>query len=326
MRLQHIHLPHRAPSLYPPYTLASRVQEHLRRRHLDFKDDAVQRQQRPPLGVITPNTSPPAPILLSFTPLPTYTLGRRQTSPLADAESTRLQAPLRITHQGQGQMPAGTTTSTLPVTILHAPRGGLVTYHGPGQIVLWPVMDLKSPLHKQFTVRCYSRLLEDTTIAVLAKTFGIEAFTTEDPGVWTRGGKIAALGVHLRRHVSALGTAINIEMPGDEVVSEEMNPWRRIVACGLEGKTVTSATGEVDGGLEDIDRRLSVGGHVAREEAVAQRWAEELAGRISAEGVDAVGVEDVVAFVEDIVFRAGSGEEDVREEEREYVRGLQRLL
>jgi len=356
MRLQHLHLPHCAPSLYPPYSLASRVQEHLRRRQLDFKDasssssdspsssttttsrPAASPPTQPPPGVTAtqrlPLRQPPPPTLLSFTPMPTYTLGRRQAAPLTEHEAARLKAPLRIILPGQDDQPSSTPplshAAPLPVAVVHSPRGGQTTYHGPGQAVLWPVLDLKSPHHKQFTVRCYSRLLEDTTISVLRSLFGLAAFITEDPGVWvspTSPGllalndpaKIAALGVHLRRHVTALGTAINIAMPSADVLSEEINPWARIVACGLEGKTVTSVAAEVDGGLQSLDSRL---GNRIREEAVATFWGGELARRIGVEGVDAAAHDDVVALVTDILSRS----DDATAEEVEYVKRMQRLF
>jgi len=328
MRLRHLQLPHSWPALYPPYSLASRVQEHLRRCQLDFKDAATPPQ--PPLGVTAEARLPqqqqaPPPTLLSFTPLPTYTLGRRQTAPLTDLEASRLRAPLHMPDRGG---------ATLPVRVVHSPRGGLVTYHGPGQTVLWPVLDLKSSHHNQFTVRCYSRLLEDTTIATLRSLFDLTAFTTDDPGVWVHPrtssssspsqaakdvAKIAALGVHLRRHVSALGTAINVAMPGSDV-SEEMNPWARIVACGLEGKTVTSAATELEGGISSLHRRLGDSQH--EEYAVAAAWAKELARRIGVDGVDTAGQHDVVALVKDVLSKSP----DATIEETEYVKSLERLL
>ncbi|KAK3330650.1 hypothetical protein B0H66DRAFT_490297 [Apodospora peruviana] len=340
MRLLHIHLPSRAPALYPPYGLASRLQEQLRRRQLDFKDAA----RPPPPGVTAP---PPPPTLLSFTPLPVYTLGRRQTAPLTDAEVARLQAPLhnhmRSNHpsasprstssSGGGGGGGGGDSASLPVAIVNSPRGGLTTYHGPGQVVLWPVLDLRSRYHRQFTVRCYSRLLEDTTIATLKSRFGLQAFTTDDPGVWVQqslaasGGqpaKIAALGVHLRRHVSALGTAINVDMPGDKVRDEQLNPWARIVACGLEGKTVASVAGESSATV--------TGGFVAREgeeeQGVAAAWAEELASRISVEGVETMAHDDVVGLLDALVQEGGAGDERTAEtaaQELAYVEVIRRF-
>ena len=319
LRLRHLHLPHRAPALYPPYSLASRVQEDLRRRQLDSKDAAA-----------SPNAdASPPPTLLSFSPLPPFTLGRRQTAPLTDDEAARLRAPLRVA-------PA----TTLQAAIVSSPRGGLTTYHGPGQVVLWPVLDLRSPRHRQFTVRCYSRLLEDTTIATLRALFGLAAFTTEDPGVWVqpRGSsssssssrsrssssrsspaKIAALGVHLRRHVSALGTAVNIATPASGDTDEATSPWARFVPCGLEGKMVTSAAAEVVGGLPAVDRML---GGRCREEAVATTWAEELARRIGVGAVETVSPGNVATLVAEVISQSG----DVTPGEEEYLAWLQEVV
>ncbi|KAK0730074.1 hypothetical protein B0H67DRAFT_477352 [Lasiosphaeris hirsuta] len=341
MRLRHLRLPHRAPLLHPPYSLASRIQEHLRRRQLDFKDAASANAANTnintsPSAPLKPPL-PPAPTLLSFSPLPTYTLGRRQTAPITVPEAARLQAPLRVTSS-----PGPGLDVLLPVALVHSPRGGLTTYHGPGQAVLWPVLDLRSPHHRQFTVRCYSRLLEDTTIETLWRLFGLKAFTTDDPGVWVRsrhatstamgGGdgdgtpqtaaaaaaKIAALGVHLRRHVSALGTALNVAMPGADVTDEVANPWARITACGLEGKTVTSVAGEL---LPSFRASLPGGGRgLLQEEVIAAAWAEELARRMGVEGVETVSAGEVVALVTEVMARA----EDVTSEERAYVEKIQR--
>ncbi|KAK4199800.1 putative lipoate-protein ligase [Triangularia verruculosa] len=288
LRLQHLHFPSHNPSHFPPYSLASKLQSLLRRQHLDHKD--------------SPSGPPPPPALISFTPLPIYTLGRRQSSPLSQSEIARLSQPLSL---------AGGTT-TLPVTTSHSPRGGLTTYHGPGQIVLWPVLDIHSRSHKQFTVRCYSRLLENTTISTLRSLFRIEAFTTEDPGVWTavegkEERKIAALGVHLRRHISGLGTAINVDMPSTaDVTDEKANPWKRIVACGIEGKTVTC-----------VRERLPADQVLRGTEEVADGWAGELARRIEVDGgVEKMGVERVLRLLEEAIDKSEEGEE---QGEREYI-------
>ncbi|KAK4033505.1 putative octanoyltransferase [Parachaetomium inaequale] len=341
LRLRHLHLPSIHPH-YIPYRLASRVQEHLRRQHLDFKDGSAPDQ-------------PPPPTLLSFTPSPIYTLGRRQTAPLTQAEAVRLTAPLQIPGHGTADSQNGSSTGgvLIPPELIHSPRGGLTTYHGPGQVVLWPVLDLKSPSHKSFSVKCYARLLEETTIATLRSLFGIDAFTTDDPGVWVRvrrpipsftspaqgrkpgepgeegeaggdrdGGeraKIAALGVHLRRHVTALGTAINVAMPGPEVTDERVNPWARIVACGLAGRGVTSVAGETSVKGEVASASAASGG-AGRERLVAGAWAGELARRIGlgAGGVEVVETGEVVRLMEALLLAAGGGGDETREE-RGYV-------
>lgn len=287
--LRHLHLrppAHRAGA-FPTYDAAVRAQTALQQRLLAWK--AAPRR----VGV-EPPPPPPPPTLLSFTPAPTYTLGRRQTAPLGPAETARLTRPLEVAVPG----PAGRRLAFRPSVRL-APRGGLATYHGPGQLVLWPVVDLRSPAHRHFTVHAYACLLEKTTMAALRLTTGaaacrpsdpprpeslaapgparaaIAGFTDpENPGVWVdhrtltpeatstgEARKIAALGVHLRRHVTGLGVAINCGVAVDG--PEPENPWARIVPCGLEGKGVTSVRNEMmgagrpDDDGEDYMRRLA---------------------------------------------------------------------
>ncbi|KAK3900890.1 hypothetical protein C8A05DRAFT_16861 [Staphylotrichum tortipilum] len=333
--LRHLHLPSAHPH-YIPYALANRVQEHLRRGHLDFKDAVSS------TSPIRQAREPPPPTLVTFTPSPIYTLGRRQTGPLPAATIARLTAPLRIPSPSQTGRNDHETAATLTPQVLPSPRGGLTTYHGPGQVVLWPVLDLKSPLHKNFTVKCYARLLENTTIAVLASVFGIRAGTTEDPGVWAAASsgreedarKIAALGVHLRRHVAALGTALNLAMPGPEVTDEGLNPWARIVACGLEGKGVTSVAGEVGGGgargrvMQMLEAKMVSGKDgpvLGMEEATARLWAGEFSQRIGlGEGVEVVERGEAVRLMERLVREGDEegGEAAPEQEEREYLARL----
>ncbi|KAK2075338.1 hypothetical protein P8C59_009471 [Phyllachora maydis] len=308
LRLHHIHLPALAPSYYPPYTLAERVQDALRRQLLAHKDLL----RRPP-------SAPPPPTLLSFTPLPTYTLGRRQTTPLPARELARLRAPLLPHHH----RPA----------VLRSPRGGLVTYHGPGQAVLWPVLDLRGAATRPLTVRCYAALLEATTAAVLGARCGVRGAHAAEgaPGVWVpppsggagRARKIAALGVHLRRHVTGLGTAVNVDFGGPA----GGDPWKRIVACGLEGREVTSVRAVVGEGpwREWVGGLPSAGGGgeaVADgvERAVAAWWAEELARRIGLEGVaeQALSRAEVVRMLETDEDGVAGGR-TATAEEMEYV-------
>ncbi|KAL2150218.1 hypothetical protein VTH82DRAFT_7894 [Thermothelomyces myriococcoides] len=376
LRLRHLHLPSIHPD-YIPYSLASRVQEFLRRQHLDFKDGSSTRE--------------PPPTLISFTPSPIYTLGRRQTTPLAPSEAARLTAPLHIPSPfssssdagGGGGGDSGGGSVSIRPRLVHSLRGGLTTYHGPGQIVLWPVLDLRSPHHRNYTVKCYARLLETTTIATLHALFGIRAFTTDDPGVWvtrspsspgeddqdhpasaatTTGAstlaKIAALGVHLRRHVTALGTAINVAMPElhpemtttKEVGSagESTNPWARFVPCGLEGHGVTCISGQIQQQQQQQSPAPTAssssgggGGGGGVERKVADAWAEELAERLglgldesgSADGgssrVEVVGEEEALRLMEELVSSgrsAGMEDGEELEVEREYVLRMRRAL
>ena len=110
----------------------------------------------------------------------------------------------------------------------HTDRGGDVTYHGPGQIVGYPIIDLRE---WKRDVVAYVRSVEQTIIDALA-TFGIAA--GREPGmtgVWVDGAKIAAIGVHISRWVTSHGFALNL--------STDLSYFKYIVPCGLS-KPVTS--------------------------------------------------------------------------------------
>src|SRR3954464_5968779 len=94
------------------------------------------------------------------------------------------------------------------IELFESDRGGDVTYHGPGQIVAYPVMDLKA---WKRDVGAFVRAVEQTLIDTLDE-FGIQSFRVPGmAGVWTGGGsKIAAIGVHLSRWVSTHGWALNV--------------------------------------------------------------------------------------------------------------------
>jgi lipoyl(octanoyl) transferase len=107
-------------------------------------------------------------------------------------------------------------------------RGGDVTYHGPGQIVGYPIFDLRE---WKRDVVAYVRALEQVLIDALAE-FGIPAGREAGAtGVWTEQGKIAAIGVHISRWVTSHGFALNVET--------DLSYFRYIVPCGLR-KPVTS--------------------------------------------------------------------------------------
>jgi lipoate-protein ligase B len=114
-------------------------------------------------------------------------------------------------------------------------RGGDITYHGPGQIVVYPLIDLRSRLRRD--VHVYLRRLEQTAITAL-KTFGIYA-TTNPPwtGVWIGHKKIASIGVAVRRGITYHGLALN--------VSTDLAYFDRIIPCGLPWAEVTSMEREL---------------------------------------------------------------------------------
>ena len=110
----------------------------------------------------------------------------------------------------------------------HTNRGGDVTYHGPGQIVGYPIMDLRE--WKRDVVE-YVRRLEDVIIGTLAE-FGIVGGRVEGcTGVWVENRKIAAIGVHISRWVTSHGFALNLDT--------DLSYFQYIVPCGL-AKPVTS--------------------------------------------------------------------------------------
>jgi lipoyl(octanoyl) transferase len=119
------------------------------------------------------------------------------------------------------------------VELAETDRGGDVTYHGPGQLVVYPILDLNA-LHLR--LHDYMRLLEQSVIDTCA-AFGVAS--ERDPsatGVWVRSGdrtaKVAAMGVRVRRWVSMHGLALN--------VTTNLDHFNLIVPCGLIGRPVTS--------------------------------------------------------------------------------------
>ena len=115
------------------------------------------------------------------------------------------------------------------IPVLHVDRGGQVTYHGPGQLVVYPLLDLK---RLKIGVRDYVCRIEQALIDTLAG-WGIAARRREGaPGVYVGDAKIAALGIRVRRGCTFHGLAFNIAM--------DLEPFRRINPCGYAGLEVTS--------------------------------------------------------------------------------------
>ena len=125
--------------------------------------------------------------------------------------------------------------SHLPHPVVQINRGGQATYHGPGQLVGYPVLDLDlfgRDLHE------YLRFLEEVLITLMAR-HGVEGTRVEGKtGVWVADRKIASLGVGVRKWISMHGFAINI--------CGDLTPFNHITPCGLPGVTMTSL--EAEGG------------------------------------------------------------------------------
>ncbi|MCH7895012.1 MAG: lipoyl(octanoyl) transferase LipB [Proteobacteria bacterium] len=114
------------------------------------------------------------------------------------------------------------------IPVIDIDRGGQVTYHGPGQLVVYPMIDLR---RQSLGVRELVSALEQSVID-LAADYGIEAQSRADaPGVYVDGRKLASLGLRIRRGCSYHGLAFNIDM--------DLEPFSRINPCGFEDLEVT---------------------------------------------------------------------------------------
>ncbi len=131
------------------------------------------------------------------------------------------------------------------VAVAPTDRGGDITYHGPGQLVVYPILDLNV---LNLGLHDYMRLLESAAIEVCAE-FGLRG--RRDPGatgVWIGqpGAKICAMGVRVRRWVSMHGFAFNVD--------PNMDHFGLIVPCGLAGRSVTSLRRELGAGCPTFDQ------------------------------------------------------------------------
>jgi len=117
------------------------------------------------------------------------------------------------------------------IPVVKIDRGGQVTYHGPGQLVVYPLLDLR---RLQLGVRELVVALENAVIATVAH-WGIAAIGKRDaPGVYVDGRKLASIGLRIRRGCSYHGLAMNIAM--------DLQPFKRINPCGFAGLQVTQVS------------------------------------------------------------------------------------
>ena len=123
--------------------------------------------------------------------------------------------------------------NALPHPVFETNRGGQATYHGPGQLVGYPILDLKSYGKDLHT---YLRAIEDALVAACAE-IGVEAATREGlTGVWCEDRKVASIGVGVRHWVSMHGFAIN--------VGADLSGFDSIVPCGIGGVQMSSVSRE----------------------------------------------------------------------------------
>ena len=151
---------------------------------------------------------------------------------------------LLVEHEPVITLGRGTRAASLPipsaelerrgVEVAEVERGGDVTYHGPGQLVGYPILDLAG--HRK-DLHWYLRSLEDALVLGLGRQ-GIEAERRPGlTGVWTAGRKIASIGIHVKQWVTFHGFALN--------VSTDLSAFDLIVPCGLEGVVMTSVAEEL---------------------------------------------------------------------------------
>lgn len=131
------------------------------------------------------------------------------------------------------------------IPVVQVDRGGQVTYHGPGQIVAYPLLDLR---RMGLGVRELVNLIEESIIQVLG-SYRVKAERTPGaPGVYINGVKIAALGLRVRNARSFHGLAFNIDM--------NLEPYQRINPCGYQGLEVTQLTDHADVRIDEVEERL----------------------------------------------------------------------
>lgn len=133
------------------------------------------------------------------------------------------------------------------IPVIQVDRGGQVTYHGPGQLVAYVLIDVR---RARLGVRELVTKLENAIIKLLA-AYDIEAYAKADaPGVYVAEAKIAALGLRIRRGCSFHGLALNVDM--------DLEPYQRINPCGYQGMAVTQMADQVATpiNLIELEQRL----------------------------------------------------------------------
>lgn len=117
-----------------------------------------------------------------------------------------------------------------PIPVVDVERGGKLTYHGPGQIVGYPILNL---MKRKLSIPQYLRRLEGALITALQEA-GVEAKYREEykAGLWVGDKKLVSIGIAVRRWVSFHGFALNVDL--------DLEPFRIVSPCGLSGEKVTS--------------------------------------------------------------------------------------
>ncbi|KAK6383121.1 hypothetical protein LTS17_003791 [Exophiala oligosperma] len=266
MRLAHLHIPRLIS-----YGHSLALQNALLQRQFNYKD-TIRAHNPVNSSSSSSSSSPPDPTLLTFSTDPTYTVGRRHllANPISQSQQDFLTA------DGLANFHA-------------SPRGGLLTYHAPGQLTGYVVADLR---RHGITARCWVKMLEESVMRTCG-TWEVQTMRTDDPGVWikddekdqderpnskvtknSKDRKICAIGVQVSRGITSHGVGLNVfdapfppslkdgykfteaqkQSQSYDQRSKGYLSWgfSRIVACGLEGKSVTWLARE--GGGQDASQ------------------------------------------------------------------------
>lgn len=134
------------------------------------------------------------------------------------------------------------------IPVVQVDRGGQVTYHGPGQIVAYTLIDIK---RLELGVRELVTGIEEAILTVL-DSYGVKAQRLAGaPGIYVEGVKIASLGLRVRRGKSFHGLALNVNM--------DLEPFQRINPCGFQGMQVTNLSAFADVDSQQVEERLIAG-------------------------------------------------------------------
>ncbi len=131
------------------------------------------------------------------------------------------------------------------IPVIQVDRGGQVTYHGPGQVVAYPLVNIR---RKGIAVRDFVNRIEQAIIGVLA-AYGVRGERIAGaPGIYVNGDKIASLGLRVRRGCTFHGMAFNVEM--------DLEPFQRINPCGFAGLQVTQLSALAPVNIRELEQRL----------------------------------------------------------------------
>ncbi|KAH8802910.1 hypothetical protein F5884DRAFT_803678 [Xylogone sp. PMI_703] len=283
-KLRHLHL-----RTIIPYHEAQSIQHSLVTKLLAHKAAA----QPSSSSSASSHAAAPLPTLLTFTTTPTYTTGRREHESLSQSQLHLLQQPLDAPLSASRVLPAQNLPYPQTAQALSTLRGGLTTFHGPGQLVIYPTLDLISPhvrvrsssIHDNSTdgsnntstststssnasrfprgisPRCYISLLESASIATLAQ-WGIHGVRTENPGVWVVDSNSSHNNPNNHTNSNITSSSNNSSDISNTTDDYTRHPERKLAAVGVHLRRNVTSFGvglNVDTDLRWFDRIVACG-------------------------------------------------------------------